>query len=89
MGSKGGEIVIDGLRETMTDVLARIAYVDGTTEIARLTPDAPMLKVTGAQTMFEVAATYFRLGVDHILTGFDHLLFVLALVLLIRDRGCC
>lgn len=85
-GLKGGEIVIDGLRETMTDVLARIAYIDGTTEIARLTPDAPTLKVVGAQTIFEVAATYFRLGVDHILGGFDHLLFVLALVLLIRDR---
>ena len=85
-GLKGGEIVIEGLRETMTDVLARIAYVDGTTEIARLTPEAPTLKVAGTQTIFEVAATYFRLGVDHILTGFDHLLFVLALVLLIRDR---
>ncbi len=30
--------------------------------------------------------TYFRLGVDHILSGLDHLLFVLALILLIRDR---
>ena len=33
-----------------------------------------------------MARTYFRLGVDHILSGFDHLLFVFALVLLIGDR---
>ncbi len=85
-GMKGSEIVIDGLSETMTDVLVRIAYRDGTTEIARLTPDAPTLKVAGAQTKVEVAGTYFLLGVDHILSGFDHLLFVLALVLLIGDR---
>ena len=33
----------------------------------------------------EVAATYLRLGIEHILFGFDHLLFVLALVILIGD----
>jgi hydrogenase/urease accessory protein HupE len=32
-----------------------------------------------------VAATYLRLGIEHILEGVDHLLFVLALVLLVRD----
>ena len=33
----------------------------------------------------EVAVSYLRLGVEHILFGFDHLLFVLALVILVRD----
>jgi len=33
-----------------------------------------------------VAQTYCLLGIEHILTGIDHLLFVLALILLIRDR---
>jgi len=32
-----------------------------------------------------VPATYLRLGIEHILFGFDHLLFVLALVILVRD----
>ena len=32
-----------------------------------------------------MAATYLRLGIEHILFGFDHLLFVLALVILVRD----
>ena len=85
-GLKGQAITIDGLRATVTDVLARIEYRDGTTEIARLTPKSPIFIVTGTQTRFELAATYFRLGVDHILTGLDHLLFVFALILLIGDR---
>ena len=35
--------------------------------------------------MLEVARAYLVLGVEHILGGIDHLLFVLALMLLIRD----
>jgi hydrogenase/urease accessory protein HupE len=33
-----------------------------------------------------VAAAYLVHGIEHILFGFDHLLFVLALVLIVRDR---
>ena len=85
-GLKGQEIVIDGLRSTVTDALARIEYRDGTKQIARFTPEKPTLLVASGQSGLEVAETYFLLGVDHILTGFDHLLFVLALLLLIHDR---
>ena len=85
-GIKGHEIAIDGLRSTLTDALARIEYRDGSTQIARLTPEAPQFIATGVQSTLEVAQTYFLLGVEHILSGIDHLLFVLALILLIRDR---
>ncbi|RUW51506.1 HupE/UreJ family protein [Mesorhizobium sp. M8A.F.Ca.ET.208.01.1.1] len=85
-GLKGREITIDGLRSTLTDALIHITYRDGTTEIARLKPDMPSTVIKGAQASFEVAETYFRLGVDHILSGIDHLLFVLALMLLIHNR---
>jgi hydrogenase/urease accessory protein HupE len=84
-GLKGQTITIDGLRSTLTDVLARIAWVDGSAEVERLTPEQPSLTLKGAQTVWEVAHTYFMLGVEHILGGIDHLLFVLALMLLIRD----
>jgi hydrogenase/urease accessory protein HupE len=84
-GVKGRDITIDGLRSTMTDALVHITYRNGTTEILRVKPDVPTVIVAGAQTGLEVAATYFRLGVDHILSGFDHLLFVLALMLLIHN----
>lgn len=85
-GLKGQVISIDGLKATMTDVLARISYLDGTVEVDRMTPAAPSITVTGAQSWVEVATTYVRLGIDHIMSGFDHLLFVLALILLIDDR---
>ena len=85
-GLKGQTVTIDGLTATLTDVLVRIAWRDGSVEIARLTPEAPSFITKGAQTRWEVAATYFRLGVDHILSGLDHLLFVFALILLIHDR---
>jgi hydrogenase/urease accessory protein HupE len=85
-GLKGQTIVIDGLTATLTDVLVRIAWRDGSVEVARLTPEAPSFVTKGAQTGWEVAMTYFRLGVDHILSGLDHLLFVFALILLIHDR---
>jgi hydrogenase/urease accessory protein HupE len=84
-GLKNQSITIDGLRSTLTDVLARISWADGSVEVERLTPEQPSLVLKGAQTVWEVARTYFLLGVEHILGGFDHLLFVLALMLLIRD----
>ena len=83
---KGKEITINGLRSTLTDVLVRIQYRDGSTQVVRLRPETPQFIVTGAQSGFEVAQTYFVLGVDHILGGIDHLLFVLSLILLIPDR---
>jgi hypothetical protein len=80
-GLKEKAISIDGLSATLTDALARIEYLDGSVEIARLKPDSPSFVVAGAQSLWEVAQTYFGLGVDHILSGYDHLLFVL-----IRNR---
>ena len=85
-GIKGKEIYIDGLRSTLTDVLARIEYREGSTQIARLTGETPRFNASGIQSTLEVAQTYFLLGIDHILGGIDHLLFVLALILLIPDR---
>lgn len=85
-GLRDGEIVVDGLKATLTEALVRIEYQNGGTEVARLMPDAPSFTAAGAQTSLEVARTYFLLGVEHILLGFDHLIFVLALMLLIHDR---
>jgi hydrogenase/urease accessory protein HupE len=84
-GLSGRTIAIDGLRSTATDALARIEYRDGSVEIARMTPEMPRFVVAGVQSGWEVAWTYFLLGVDHILSGYDHLLFIFALILLIND----
>jgi len=82
-GLTGAAIHIAGLVATMTDVLVRVERLDGTTQVARLTPSRPAFVVEAAPTRIEVAGTYTRLGVEHILTGVDHLLYVLAMLLLV------
>ena len=46
-GLRGQDIAVAGLRTTLTDVLARIGYADGTSEVSRLTPQHPSFTVTG------------------------------------------
>lgn len=84
-GLEGREIRIDGLQSSLTDVLAKLTFADGRGQLARVMPQAPTLTVSARQSLFQVARTYFGLGVEHILSGIDHLLFVLALMLLIHD----
>jgi hydrogenase/urease accessory protein HupE len=84
-GLAGGEIAIDGLPGSVTDVLARVERSDGTTQVARLLPSAPRFEVEASQDAAGVASTYTALGVRHILEGVDHLLFVLALLLIVAD----
>src|SRR3990172_5755811 len=83
-GLTGGTIHIAGLSGTMTDVLVRLERLDGTTQVTRLTPSAPSFVVEAAPRAMQVAATYLKLGVEHILGGIDHLLFVLALLILVN-----
>jgi hydrogenase/urease accessory protein HupE len=78
-------ISIDGLSVTSTDVLVRIESLGGATQTERLSPTKTAFVVQIAPGAWEVATTYLRLGIEHILFGFDHLLFVLALVILVRD----
>jgi hydrogenase/urease accessory protein HupE len=82
-GLTGGMIRIAGLEATVTDVLVRIERLDGSTQVARLTPSSPSFVVEAAPGWTEVARTYLRLGIEHILLGYDHLLFVLALLLVV------
>jgi hypothetical protein len=84
-GLVGKKIAIDGLEATRTDVLVRIERADGTTQTARLTPEDTGFTVVAARGALAVAGAYFGLGVEHILLGVDHLLFVLALLFLVRS----
>jgi hydrogenase/urease accessory protein HupE len=83
-GLTGGTIHIAGLTATMTDVLVRLERLDGSGQITRLTPSAPSFVVDAVPRAIQVAATYLKLGVEHILRGIDHLLFVLALLILVK-----
>lgn len=86
-GVAGKAFTVKGLEQTQTDVLLRVAYLDGSTSNQRLTPDAPMVTIPVEPGAFEVVRTYTVLGIEHILLGIDHLLFVLALLLLVRGVG--
>ncbi len=77
-------ISIDGLSGTLTDVLARIERLDGTSQVTRLTPDTPSFIIEAAPKWQQIVGSYLGLGAEHILLGIDHLLFVLALLLLVK-----
>jgi hydrogenase/urease accessory protein HupE len=66
------------------DVLVRLERADGSVQLGRVLPLDPRFVVTASPGAFEVVQTYTVLGIEHILTGFDHLLFVLALVILVK-----
>lgn len=77
------QISIDGLENTMTDVLVRIVHRDGVTQMVRLTPVEASFEVAAKTSNLDVIKVYTALGIEHILLGVDHLLFVFALLLIV------
>jgi hydrogenase/urease accessory protein HupE len=85
-GLAGKRIEFVGLQGTITDVLVRVEMLDGRkwTVIAR--PSKPWVEIAASQTWMGVAGTYIVEGIRHILFGADHMLFVLGLLLIVKDR---
>ncbi len=77
-------IEFSNLSAARIDVLVRLQRTDGSVQLGRVLPLDPRFVVTASPGAFEVVQTYTALGIEHILTGFDHLLFVLALVILVK-----
>ena len=84
-GLDGQTVAIDGLPFTQIDVLVRVVRKGGSVQTTRALPAEPSFVVTGAAGPFGLAATYVRLGVEHIASGADHLLFLLALLILVEE----
>ena len=84
-GLPGKRIVIEHLQTSLTDAIVRFEPISATPRTLRLNGAAPDALIPSRQSFGEVAATYFRLGLEHILFGFDHLLFVLCLLILVGD----
>jgi len=83
-GSAIGEtIAVDGLSVLQTDVLLRVNLADGTAHSAILRPSKPSFSIPAFESKSEVAISYWRMGVIHILEGVDHLLFLFALMLIV------
>jgi hydrogenase/urease accessory protein HupE len=83
-GLAGKQIDFPGLEQTLSDVLVRIEQLDGGTFTSLVKASRPWVVVEGPPSAWAVAWQYLELGVAHILLGFDHLLFVLALLLIVR-----
>ena len=85
-GLSGKRIDFTGLQLTITDVLVRVEMLDGRNWTAIARPSQPWIDVAASQSWWEVMATYIVEGIRHILFGADHMLFVLGLLLIVKDR---
>ena len=73
---RGQTLRIRGLEKTVTDVLTRIQFLDGTVAINVLQPSSPSVVVPERQTALALAHNYILYGIQRIWFGIDHLLFV-------------
>ena len=79
----GQTVRIEGLQQTVTDVLLRVTTADGKTINDVIRPGDPSRRLALAGPKGVRIPAYLALGIGHILTGADHLMFVLGLLLLI------
>ena len=80
----GATISIDGLEALQTDVMLRINLLQGGSHQAILRPFSATFQIPERESKVQISWSYLRMGVAHILQGVDHLLFVLALLLLVK-----
>ena len=85
-GLAGKRIELPGLQLTITDVLVRVALADGREFTTVVRPSQPCVEIAASQSRLEVAGAYVVHGIQHIAFGVDHLLFVLGLLLIVKDR---
>jgi hydrogenase/urease accessory protein HupE len=85
-GLAGKRIEFVGLQGTITDVLVRVEMLDGRKWTTIVRPSQPWIEIAASQSWGAVAGTYIVHGIRHILFGADHLLFILGLLLIVKDR---
>jgi hydrogenase/urease accessory protein HupE len=86
-GGLGGQrIDFVGLQGTITDVLVRVHLLGGQNWAAIVRPSQAWIEITPTQGRLGTAGTFIAQGIRHILFGADHLLFVLGLLLIVKDR---
>jgi hydrogenase/urease accessory protein HupE len=84
-GLSGKRIEFIGLQASITDVLVRVSRLDGTVSTTLVQPAQPWIEIAATPGPFSVAGAFLVHGIEHILGGFDHLMFVFALLLLVRN----
>lgn len=85
-GLAGRRIEFVGLQGTIADVLVRVTLADGATTTTLVRPSQAWVEIQSSSgSWLEVAGAFVKHGIEHILGGYDHLLFVLALLLIVRN----
>lgn len=79
----GGQVSLPQLAGR-ADAFLRVALLDRQVQSFRLTASHPSATILARPDRWQVLRSYFSIGTEHILMGWDHLLFVIALVLLVR-----
>lgn len=82
----GHRVEFVGLEATITDVLARVHLLEGSTFTTMVRPSEPWVEFGSSQGPLAAAGIYFTNGFQHILLGIDHLLFVFGLLFIVRSR---
>ncbi len=82
----GASVTIEGLEQTITDVFVRVRLSNGQGQDSIVRSETPTLRIAVVNGSAMSGLDFLTLGLQHILTGPDHLLFVLGLLLLVRDR---
>lgn len=85
-GLAGKRIDFLGLQGTITDVVVRVEMIDGRKWTTIAHPSQPWVELAANQSTWGVMGTYIVQGIRHILFGADHMLFVLGLLLIVKDR---
>lgn len=85
-GLTGKRIEFVGLQATITDVLVRVQMGDGRDLTMLVKPSQAWVEIAATQGPWAVVSVYLVHGIQHICFGVDHLLFVLGLLLIVKDR---
>jgi hydrogenase/urease accessory protein HupE len=84
-GLAGKRIEFPGLQATITDVLVRVQLANGDHWTTLVRPSQSWMEIAASRGAWSVAGAYVAHGIEHILLGYDHLMFVLALILIVRS----
>ncbi len=85
-GLAGKRFEFPGLQVAITDVVVYAETLDGRKWTTIVHPSQPWVEIAESQTWLGVVGTYIVQGIRHILFGADHMLFVLGLLLIVKDR---
>ena len=85
-GLVGQRIGFVGLEGTIIDVLVRVQLANGATTTTLARPSQPWIDIPASPGgPLAIAGAFVGHGIEHILGGYDHLLFVFALLLIVRS----